>query len=70
MGKFDRLITLKQIKARSNHICYNCDNEIVPDDIYYCEHIEDKFLHRLHAKKYCSVCYERYGTSLLLMSKK
>jgi len=35
-------------------------------ETYYREYIEDKFLHSLHAKKYCSSCHEKHGKDLLL----
>lgn len=60
MGKYDHLKVLKQVKARTRHICSDCGNEILPGDVYWKEHIEDKFLHNLHAKKYCTACYKRH----------
>lgn len=69
MGKYNHLKILKKTKSRTQHICYNCGKEILPGEIYYREHIEDKFLHSLHAKKYCSSCYEKYGKDLLLSKK-
>jgi hypothetical protein len=56
---------LKETKARSQHLCYKCGKNIFSGETYYCEDIKDKFLHNLHAKKYCSICYEKYGNSLL-----
>ncbi len=53
MGKLDKTKTLKKTKARTNHICNICGNIISTGDFYYKEHIEDRFLHSLHAKKYC-----------------
>lgn len=70
MGKYNNLKILKKTKARAQHICYNCGKEILPSEIYYREHIEDKFLHSLHTKKYCSSCHEKYEKNLLLLSKK
>nr|MDO8083131.1 hypothetical protein [Candidatus Freyarchaeota archaeon] len=70
MGKYNRLKILKETKARSHHVCHRCGKGILPDEIYYREHIEDKFLHNLHAKKYCSSCYEKYGNDLLLKRKR
>ncbi|OGF63750.1 MAG: hypothetical protein A2Y62_09355 [Candidatus Fischerbacteria bacterium RBG_13_37_8] len=66
MGKYKSLLILKKTKARTSHICHICGKEIYPDEFYYKEHIEDKFLHSLHAKKYCTECYEKYGESLML----
>ncbi|RZN65490.1 MAG: hypothetical protein EF806_00945 [Candidatus Methanoliparum thermophilum] len=65
-GEVQSSKNLKENKARSQHICYNCGKEILPGETYYREHIEDKFLHSLHAKIYCSSCYEKHGKDLLL----
>jgi len=60
MGKYSHLPVLKQIKARTRHICYDCGKEISPGETYWKEHVQDKFLHSLHAKKYCAVCYKKH----------
>ena len=65
MSKYNSLKILKKVKARTNHICSKCGQEINQNDIYYKEYINDKFLHNLHAKKYCVFCYKKYGVSLL-----
>jgi len=65
MSKYDSLKILKKVKARSNHICSKCGKEINRNDIYYKEHINDKFLHGLHAKKYCLSCHKKYSIALL-----
>jgi hypothetical protein len=65
MSKYNSLKILKKVKARTNHICSKCGKEINRDDIYYKEHIEDKFLYSLRAKKYCLYCYKKYGDALL-----
>jgi len=70
MGKYDHLKILKRIKARSHHVCYKCGKVIHPGDNYYRENIEDKFLHSLHTKKYCSSCYEKEGDELLSFKEK
>lgn len=70
MGKYNHLKILKKTKARSHHVCYRCSKEIFLGETYYREHIEDKFLHSLHAKKYCSFCYEKYGDRLLSFKMK
>jgi hypothetical protein len=64
MGKYDHLKILKKTKARTRHICYKCETVIPSGEIYYKEHIQDAFLHSLHAKKYCASCYERHGVNL------
>jgi len=68
MSKYSHLKMLRKTKARTQHICHKCGREISTGAIYYREKIKDKFLHSLHAKKYCSVCYEKYGDDLLLQS--
>ncbi len=65
MGKYNNLKILRKTKARTHHICQKCGREILPTESYYREHIEDKFLHSLHAKKFCSSCYEKCGDNLL-----
>jgi len=70
MRKYDHLKILKKTKARVHHICVKCGNKIEPGEIYYREYINDRFLHILHAKKYCSSCYEKYGEQLLCMEKR
>jgi protein-arginine kinase activator protein McsA len=69
MGKYDNFRILKKIKARTVHICHNCGTEIMPGESYYREHIEDKFLESLHAKKYCFNCFEKYGNELLSITE-
>jgi hypothetical protein len=61
MSKYDNLIYYKQTKARTEHICMNCHQLIKSGDIYYAEHIKDKFLHSLHSKKFCKQCYQKMG---------
>jgi hypothetical protein len=59
MGKYNNLTILKGVKARTRHTCYSCGKEIWPGEVYYREDLEDRFLHTLHAKKYCSSCREK-----------
>ena len=65
MGKLNGLKILKKTKARTKHICNKCGRQIESGEIYYREHVEDKFLHSLHAKKFCNLCYEKYGVALI-----
>lgn len=58
MGKYDNLKSLKKTKARNAHVCNKCVANIFPGDYYYKEHIEDRFLHTLHNKKFCLNCAE------------
>jgi hypothetical protein len=65
MGKFDSLKALKKTKARAAHLCSKCGTNIVPGEDYYKEHLQDRFLHSLHAKKFCAECFEQHGDALL-----
>ncbi len=67
MGKYNHLKILKKTKSRSHHVCSKCGKEIFPGEIYYREHIEDKFLHSLNARKYCLLCFKKYGDNLILL---
>lgn len=68
MGKFDDLKVLRKTKGRVDHVCSKCGAKIVKGADYYKEHIEDKFLHSLHAKHFCSRCFEECGEGLLRKS--
>jgi hypothetical protein len=65
VSKYDNLNFLKKTKARVNHVCSKCDQQIIAGDYYYAEIIKDKFLHTLHNKKFCNDCYEKYNNKLL-----
>jgi uncharacterized protein with PIN domain len=65
MSKYNSLKYLKKTKSRTFHKCSNCGKEINLGDFYYKETIDDKFLHSLHANKYCEDCYKKYGNNLL-----
>ena len=56
---------LKKVKARVGHICIMCKNGIAPGEFYYRETNEDRFPQTLHAKKFCSNCYQKHGDNLL-----
>jgi hypothetical protein len=70
MGKYNYLTTLKKPKAGTYHICYHSGKQISRGETYYREHIEDKFIHSLNPKKYCSICYEKHNEGLLSIPKK
>jgi hypothetical protein len=65
MGKFDSLKALKNTKARVPHLCSKCGGPIAAGESYYKEHIQDRFLHALHAKKFCAACFAKHGDALL-----
>ena len=69
MGKYDELKYLKKTKARVNHQCNQCEVTIVAGDYYYRETEEDRFLQSLHARSFCTRCYEQFGTSMLKKGK-
>lgn len=58
MSKYNHLKFFKRTKARTNHICLECGQQINAGDYYYVEEIKDKFLYSLHRKKLCYKCYE------------
>ena len=67
MSKYDNLKILKKTKARTNHICIKCGQQINAGEFYYAEELKDRFLHSLHRKKFCSACYQKFGDKLLSM---
>lgn len=64
MGKYNDLAILKRVKARTQHACCSCDKAIARGEFYYREHIEDKFLHSLHSKAFCSSCRQEVTRSI------
>lgn len=65
MSKFDGMTMLKKTRARVGHVCSRCGGEILRGSDYYKEHVQDKFLQFLQAKKYCITCFEQHGDTLL-----
>ncbi len=65
MSKYDSLKVLKRTNARVNHFCSLCGQGISKGELYFREHIADKFLHSLHARKFCVTCFEKHGERLL-----
>lgn len=66
MSKLDPYKVLKQVKARTSHLCSRCGKEIVGGQVYYREHVVDAFLQSLHAKKFCTACHDEFGDDLLM----
>jgi hypothetical protein len=56
---------LKQTKARADHVCSCCGIGIPKGEVYYREHIVDRFLYSLRAKKFCAGCFEKHGDALI-----
>ena len=70
MGKYNQTKYLKKTKARTVHQCDMCNGIIEPEEYYYVETQRDRFLHSLHAKHFCSKCYEKHGNQLLEIGRK
>lgn len=70
MGKHNQIKYLKKTRARTTHQCGMCNETVEPGDYYYAETPQDRFLHSLQAKRFCSKCYEKYGDQLLSERKK
>jgi len=70
LGKYGQTKYLKKTKARTVHQCNQCNSTIEPEEYYYAETQKDKFLHSLHAKHFCSKCYEKFGDQLLSIKRK
>jgi ribosomal protein L33 len=58
LGKFDSLTYLKKTKARVAYSCSRCGKNIEIGDFYFIEAMQDRFLQRLHAKKFCVDCHK------------
>lgn len=69
-SEYEGMQYLKETKARARHSCHHCGGDIGPGDTYFREQIDDRFLHSLHGKKYCSECYSRLGVALLNMKRR
>jgi len=69
MGKYDQTKHLKKTKARTLHKCNTCNGKIDAGEYYYVETQKDKFLHSLHAKRFCFKCYEKHGDRLLIIER-
>ena len=65
MGKYDSLTILKKTRATVADICSKCGAGIATGDDYYKEHIEDRFIHKIGATKFCAHCFQKHGESLL-----
>ena len=63
LGKYDQNKHLKKTKARTFQKCDVCNGTIEPRE--YVETEKDKFLHSLHAMRFCSECYEKDNAQLL-----
>jgi len=63
--KYNQFKYLKKVKARTTHQCSCCGKVIFPSEYYFMEAMQDRFLHSLHARRFCIECKEKFGNSLL-----
>ena len=47
------------------HSCAKCGASISPQEVYYREMFNDRFLQYLHSRALCKMCFETYGDKLL-----
>jgi hypothetical protein len=47
-------------------VCIYCDKPIHPDILHYVEEGITGHIHSLIARKYCQLCYSKYGEEYLL----
>lgn len=66
MSKYDS-VPLKPVKATKQFICYNCNSNINPKEIYHMQ--KDEFLQTLSNKRFCAKCFEKEGQNLLSIKK-
>lgn len=65
MSKYDKIKFLKETKARIQHDCERCHQEIKKGEIYYRESIGKINAPGIKLREFCSKCYEKQGTKLL-----
>lgn len=65
MSKYDTIKFLKETKARIQHDCERCRQEIKKGEIYYSESIGKVNAPGIKLRKFCSKCYEKQGVKLL-----
>jgi hypothetical protein len=65
VGKYDGLAILKKTRARVADLCSKCGSDICPGVDYYKEHIQDRFLQKIGARKFCAECFQKHGDNLL-----
>ncbi len=62
---------LRKTRARVNHKCAYCGENIHLGEYHYKETLNDRFLQSLRTRDFCTNCYEQFGESLLtIMSKR
>ncbi len=50
-------------------VCIYCNAQILPNNLHYVEEGIKEHIHSLIARKYCEVCYVKYGEQILLHEK-
>ena len=65
MSKYNTLKILKKTKARISHLCNKCNKEIQSGEIYYAESIGKINAPGIKLRKFCVICYHKYGGDLL-----
>ena len=56
--------------SKSPKVCTNCNNKILPGEVYHLEEGVEEHLHSLIARQFCSECYAKYGERILISGKK
>jgi hypothetical protein len=52
--------------AKFPEVCTNCRERINPSETYHLEEGVKEHLHSLLARRFCSICYAKYGEKKLL----
>ena len=65
MSKYDSIKFLKDTKARKQHKCYRCGQDIEKGQTYYKESVGRVSVVGLALQGFCTRCYEEYGDALL-----
>jgi uncharacterized protein with PIN domain len=66
-----KLLETRLVRRHSQFptVCIYCNKQIPPDDLHYVEEGITTHIHSLIARKYCDVCYTKYGEQILLHEK-
>jgi uncharacterized protein with PIN domain len=66
-----KLLETRLVRRHSQFptVCIYCNKSIPPDDLHYVEEGITTHIHSLIARKYCDVCYTKYGEQILLHEK-
>jgi uncharacterized protein with PIN domain len=66
-----KLLETRLVKRHSQFptVCIYCNQQIPSDALHYVEEGISGHIHSLIARKYCEVCYTKYGEQILLHEK-